>query len=242
MSDPFFSVESGQDDQKMHAMKLVAESFSPMSSEGQKLSLLVYRLLGEGIPVDMKRIAKMSGKTLSTILASLNGPGNDIHHIEYDARQRIIGFGGLSLTPSPHRFRIGGKMLYAWCAWDTLFLPELLQKTAHIASGCPLTGGEISLTVTPKEIRRYFPLSAVMSFRIPTRAIIQDADIIHRFCCDIRFHANRNLAQQWISEKKDVVIFDMEEAFSLAKFANAIRYSECLPLDRRQTRKKQENV
>src|SRR5439155_14324278 len=62
-------------------------------------------------------------------------------------RQRMIGFWGLSIGPMPHRLIVNRQSLYAWCAWDTLFLPELLGVTAEIESRCPTTGRPITLTV-----------------------------------------------------------------------------------------------
>lgn len=43
---------------------------------------------------------------------------------------RIIGFLGLSLTETPHRLEVGDATLYAWCAWDALFLSRLIQDRA----------------------------------------------------------------------------------------------------------------
>lgn len=33
--------------------------------------------------------------------------------------------------PMPHRFVMNGRILQAWCALDTLFLPKLLAETAE---------------------------------------------------------------------------------------------------------------
>jgi hypothetical protein len=46
----------------------------------------------------------------------------------HDDAGHIVGFWGLSTTElGPHRLRgVDGVELSAWCAWDTLFLPELL--------------------------------------------------------------------------------------------------------------------
>ena len=43
-----------------------------------------------------------------------------------DERGHVIGHGGLALDETVHRFDVDGRRLHAWCAWDTLFLPELL--------------------------------------------------------------------------------------------------------------------
>src|SRR3989442_9036358 len=40
-----------------------------------------------------------------------------------DKQGRIIGFGGLAVREMPHRFKVDGRTLYTWCAWDSLFIP-----------------------------------------------------------------------------------------------------------------------
>jgi alkylmercury lyase len=39
-----------------------------------------------------------------------------------------------------HRFEINGLTLWTWCAWDSLFIPEILAQTARVASRDPETG------------------------------------------------------------------------------------------------------
>lgn len=219
------SAENGPEDEVVAA---VVRNFPRLSSDEQKISLLIYRLLSEGTPVNLGVLPERSGMDKQKLAAFLMS-GGGIRTIEYDERQRIVGFGGLSLEPTPLRFCVGKETLYAWCAWDALFLPELLQKTAHIVSCCPLTGSEIRLTVTPREIHRCFPLSSVMSFRIPEPSIVQGLDIVRRFCCDIRFFVDRDQARLWVSDKKGVVILGMEESYSLARTKNFVQYPDFFP-------------
>jgi alkylmercury lyase len=60
-------------------------------------------------------------------------------NVELDDHGRIVALAGLSLTPTAHRFTVGGRQLYTWCAWDTLVLPGLLDQPAHVESTCPVT-------------------------------------------------------------------------------------------------------
>ena len=41
-----------------------------------------------------------------------------------------------------HRFEVAGRTLYTWCAWDSLFLPQILGQEAEVESTCPLTAAE----------------------------------------------------------------------------------------------------
>lgn len=49
---------------------------------------------------------------------------------EVDDADRIVALGGLSIRPTRHRFVVGDRELFAWCALDTLFPPHLLDETA----------------------------------------------------------------------------------------------------------------
>ncbi|MGH7575101.1 MAG: organomercurial lyase [Longimicrobiales bacterium] len=39
-----------------------------------------------------------------------------------------------------HRFEIDARTLGTWCAWDSLFIPELLGEAARVQSTDPETG------------------------------------------------------------------------------------------------------
>lgn len=52
-----------------------------------------------------------------------------------DGEGRVLGFGGLTVAPMHHRFEVGGRILWTWCAWDSLFIPGTLgrQASRHIS-------------------------------------------------------------------------------------------------------------
>ena len=85
-------------------------------------------------------------------------------NVDYDEHGHVVAFGGLSLTPTAHRFTVGGRRLYAWCAWDSLFLPALLDRSANVESTCPVTGIDVRLTVDPDGVRRVDPQPLWVSF------------------------------------------------------------------------------
>lgn len=59
----------------------------------------------------------------------------------------MIGFAGLSVREMDHSLELDGRRVWTWCAWDTLFLPELIDAEANVSSRCPVTGKEITLAV-----------------------------------------------------------------------------------------------
>ncbi len=86
---------------------------------------------------------------------------------ERDPDGNVVGIAGLSQKQHPHRFTVNGIRLSTWCAWDSLFLPVMLQQTALVSSRCPSTGETIRLTITPEGVTSYQPASIVISIVIP---------------------------------------------------------------------------
>jgi alkylmercury lyase len=70
--------------------------------------------------------------------------------------------------------------LYAWCAFDTLFLPELLGATAEVESQCPTTGEQISLSVTRTEVSNLHPAATILSYVHKDEPL--DQHVINTFC------------------------------------------------------------
>jgi alkylmercury lyase len=97
----------------------------------QHAALTLLRMLAHGEPVDVRRLSEALALPTAYVDETLDrSPG-----VFRDDHRRVIGFMGLSIVEiSDHRLHIDGKVLSAWCAWDTLFLPELLAETARVTS------------------------------------------------------------------------------------------------------------
>jgi alkylmercury lyase len=102
------------------------------------LALALLQELAGGEPVTPAALAAASARDEATVTAALARWPN----VKLDDRGRVVAFSALSLRPTAHRFEVGGRPLYAWCAWDTLFLPALLGKPARVRSRCPVTDAE----------------------------------------------------------------------------------------------------
>ena len=140
-----------------------------------------------------------------------------------DDEGRVIGFWGLStrrLSPT-HCFRVGERELYAWCAWDTLFLPGILGQTAQIESTCPTTGESISLVVSPERVVDVSHPDAVVSFLTPDHF---DADVIQGFCHFVHFFASEAAGNTWTETHPGTFLLSLDEAFELGRMVNAINF------------------
>ena len=144
-----------------------------------------------------------------------------------DREERVVAFGGLSLGATKHRFAIEGRTLYTWCAWDALFLPELLGRTADITSECPATGKPVELIVAPAGVERAAPAEAVLSMRAPTDCCAGD-DLIARFCQYVHFFASFQAAEQWLVEREDAFVLSIQQGFALGSIANQTNFAAAL--------------
>ncbi len=201
----------------------VAGWFPKLTKEEQQISLQLYRLLAQGSPVAPEQLAVRLALPPEQVRQTLQRwPG-----VFYDERDRVVGYWGLALPEMSHRFTVSGKTLYTWCAWDSLFLPELIGETAHVESTCPVTGNVIRLVVSPTAIIETDPAGAVMSFLTPDAARVQE-DVITHFCHFVHFFHSAEAGQEWISEHGGTFLLSMPDAFTLARRKNAIRYRDTL--------------
>jgi alkylmercury lyase len=138
-------------------------------------------------------------------------------NVEFDENGRVVAFGGLSLMPTAHRFTVDGRRLYTWCAWDTLFLPALLERTAQVRSRCGVTGLDVRLTVDPSGVRDADHEPLWVSFPAPSSTSV--ADITGSFCCHVHFLAGRAAADEWLSRHPGGTALTLHEAFELGRRA-----------------------
>jgi alkylmercury lyase len=199
----------------------LAEEFEaaipPLTDEDRRLARTLLRLLAGGDPVATGRLAEALGRPepeVAEVLTELP------HGVYRDELGRVVGFGGLALADlaqTPHRLRIDGRELYAWCAGDTLFLPSILDREAQVESRCPTTGERISLTVSPDGFTDLAPPGTVMSFLRPERWGLGSGDVIRTICHFIHFFAHEEAARAWIAEHEGTVVLSVGDGFELGR-------------------------
>jgi hypothetical protein len=104
------------------------------------------RRLAQGEPVE----PPSAGSELATALARWP-------NVERDSHGRVVAFSGLSLTPSAHRLTVNRRVLYTWCAWDTLSCRRFSTNPR---------------TVDPSGFSDVHPEELWVSFPAPATAII----------------------------------------------------------------------
>ena len=187
-------------------------AFPQLDQIEKKQALILYRLLSLGKPVTIQQFAesiKQDEERTSALLNRWTG-------IYYDDNKNVVGFWGLSVAEMQHQFIVDGRRLYTWCAWDTLFLPMILNYSAEIISTCPVSNTPIHLTVSPESIISANPQTAVLSFIQPDLKRIKE-NVTANFCHQVYFLASANESENWHIDHPDSFILSLEDGFRLGK-------------------------
>jgi alkylmercury lyase len=201
-------------------------TFSP---EEQRAAVALYRELAKGRAVDAEQFARALDITPAEGRALFERDA--IKRFIYpDAQGRVVGFGGLAAAPMHHRLEANGRSLWTWCAWDSLFIPEILGRPARITSPDPENRELVRLTVTPDRIESVEPGDAVISFkRLDAEGFgASAANIMANFCHCIFFFTSRASGERWIAKHLGTFLCTLDEAFTLAKRLNAQNFGVVL--------------
>ncbi len=199
--------------------KQILGAFPVLDGSGRRLSLAVYRWLAHGAPVSPSALADRLEMPLEVVSRQLRAwPG-----VYYDGEQRIIGFWGLTIAAMPHRLRAGRRELYAWCAWDTLFLPALMSATLEVESACRASGDPVRLRVSPHALESAQPAGLVVSFLLPDAAAM-NANVITSFCHYVHFFRSREAARPWLEQHREAFLLPLADAHELGRLVNQARY------------------
>lgn len=192
--------------------------FPPFAEGEQRVALTLYRLLAEGGAVSSELLARAARMACTEVEGMLTRwPG-----VCRDDDGRVTGYGGLTIAETQHRMQIGRNTRYTWCAWDTLFIPELLGVSAQVESACPATGERVALTVHPDRIEPHGkrpPVSLLAPD--PERAA---ADIVGHFCCHVQFFAAERAGNEWVAKHPGTLLATLDQAWQLGRRHNAQRH------------------
>jgi alkylmercury lyase len=192
------------------------------AGEEQRAAVALYRELAKGKAVSTDQLAKALGIS-SAESAALLQRDSIKSFVHPDNEGRVLGFGGLAAAPMHHRFEVEGRSLWTWCAWDSLFIPEILGRSARVTSQDPETRESVRLVVTPDGIESVVPDGAVVSFIQPEGEAfgMSAANIMANFCHFVFFFSSRASGERWIAKHPGTFLYTLEEAFALAKRLNA---------------------
>lgn len=198
----------------------LAAATPKLDPDQQRMAYQIYQLIAKtAAPVTITQIAAASRVTAARVEESLRS----WPLVLWDDQDRVVGFWGIHsepITPT-HALEVDGTTVYAWCAWDTLFITEILGRPTLVTSTDPQQGTTIRLTVTPDGVTSLDPPQAVVSLLLPEDGLTDDA--IQRFCHKVHLFASPESAKAWIAGRPGLFTVTVDEAFELGRVTNRLR-------------------
>ncbi|MBS0418069.1 MAG: organomercurial lyase MerB [Proteobacteria bacterium] len=173
-----------------------------------ELYVALLRELVKGNPVTPAALARAVDWPVDRVTTRLKQAAST----EWDDEGNVVGY-GLTLRETRHRLEVDGRRLYTWCAFDTLFFPALIDRTARVVSRCAATGVAIHLTVAPNAVLDIMPMETSLSLLLPEPT----ADVRAAFCRHVHFFASRAVGQEWASTHTGVDIVSLQDAFEIGR-------------------------
>jgi alkylmercury lyase len=192
--------------------------FPSLSMIEQQVSLTLYSALAHGHAVSVDTLAqavRLEAGEVSKVLSRWPG-------LYRDARGRVTGFWGMSVSETPHRLTFGIHAVYASCAWDGLFIPHAVGRSAGVHSRCAQTGAPVTLEVGPQGAEAA-GAPPVVSFMPPgpCDSVAAVARMLSRF---FHFFSGEAAAAEWIARHPGALLMTLETAWQLARRRNEARY------------------
>ncbi len=183
-----------------------------------RLAVSVLRELAKGEPITLERAIEIGAghgvgaQVIETARAQFS---------QLDDEGNIVGFVGLTLSPTQHRFVVGGRNLYTWCTLDGLFLTPLLGEEARIETTSP-SGNSVKVEVSPSGIKSVKPESSVLSVVLPRDEPggKTAADVRNGFCAYVHFFSSEDEYASWKPDDRELVGISVRDGFELGKRLN----------------------
>lgn len=193
----------------------------PLAPDHRRLGVAVYAVMAAGEAATVPALAAATGLAEDAVARLLETlPTATI------AGDEVSAFLGLQRAPGAHRLSFETAALSTWCAWDTLFLPALLDRPATVASVCPVTGAPITLAVDPRAGVTGAPAGTRLTFLADPAPF--DGEVIAGFCRWIHFVRDDTAAKAWLAPEAAVrprgVVLDLDEGFALGRLTNAMLF------------------
>ncbi len=198
------------------------ETFVPtLPRVEQQVSLGLIRLLSRGRPVSFNLLSQ----ELDLPRADVEGIVSSWTGVNRDANGNIRGYWGFDLKPTPHELEVDGIRLYAWGAWDALFLSELIGRSVSVRSTCPETERCVRVQVRPNGISRADP-KAVLSFLFPARGKALHETDADNYCRFVHFFSSALAGQAWCARNPGTFVVSLDQGFHLGHVKNRKRYAD----------------
>jgi alkylmercury lyase len=190
----------------------------------QRIGVALIRRLAKGAPVAFATLAADVAMPETEVAERMDRmPG-----LYRDDDGRVVGYFGITVVEmGKHRLHLDGHTVSAWCAWDTLFLPDVLGRTVAVTSRSPNDDDPISLTVTAEGPRDVTPPETVVTFAPPSADFVNDT--IASFCHYVHFFPSPGSAAKWTAEHPDTFAVPLADAYELAEVLTQTVFGSVVP-------------
>lgn len=192
------------------------ESLLPKQSKQERfLSKVLYQKLAKGEPVSVSSIATIMRNTEAIVLELLE----KLPYVEFNGSHQVVAYRGVTLKPTQHKVVVNNTAIYTWCAFDSLFLLDLLSEDASIQSSCAQCKKSIKLSSVENNPSCLSNSEVKMSFVIPLQANYESG-LQSSFCCKVHFFCDEFCGNKWIENNDDIQLFSMADSLAIAEARN----------------------
>lgn len=184
---------------------------------------MVFTGLGHRLQLELKEHGRVSPDRLEQLRGEVDARAEDVADlmafVETDAQGRITGAMGLTGNPTVHEFRVDGRQLYTWCAFDALAFAVAHDWAAEVRSRCPATGRPIELTATPDGVTAQDPRETVLALAVPDPENMPSGtqQVQAAYCAHNNLYVSEQTALQATGHRAGVVITALADAHRLAQ-------------------------
>ena len=186
-----------------------------LKKEERQISKFLYQKLALGKSVPIETIANELQIPIQDIQVHLK----QMAYVEYSATGEISAYRGVTLNQTKHCVFHRNFKVHTWCAFDTLFLSDLLVGPVSISSNCPTCRKAIACKVTDRDLISSNNSDIVMSFIIPDKVDYCE-DLQSAFCCKVHFFCNEKCGSEWVNLSPEIGFFDLSESLVIAQERN----------------------
>lgn len=178
-----------------------------------RLQVIALQLLAEGNPVSPERLARAWDMPLEQVNAIFEQAGAQ-GTLQLDDDGNMVG-SAISLIPTNHRLQVEDKTLYAWCAYDAIYVPRVIRKRAVIESIDPYSDEPIQVTISADgeiDLKPEGIAVTVVGMEADTRGGAESPR-----CRQMHFFQSYENAEKWSSDHAGVSIMTVAQVVELAE-------------------------
>jgi alkylmercury lyase len=202
----------------------------PLETMAKRLSVLLYCEQEDLCRPIIQQVARGRPVTKVDLQVSLHLSPDELErrlaHLpdtEFDQQGNILGW-GVTLLPTSHQFQLDGKVLYTWCAFDTVLFPPSLQRSAQVQSSCAQTGHPIAFVATPEGVvKNLTPAGSAMSLILPAG---RSECVRETFCSQSLFFQSEQAASPFLAAHPEAILLSVEEAALVGSWVAQSRFTE----------------